>query len=61
MHFFRTREVAEHWAEGRSGHVVLTIEEGYELARAHWIERRRRAEARRGVHKGGSDGTEATG
>ena len=38
MHFFRAREAAESWAEGRTGIVVLTLEEGYALARAHWIE-----------------------
>ena len=34
MHFFRTREVAEDWCEGRSGLAVLTVEEGFALARA---------------------------
>ncbi len=49
MHFFRAREAAESWAEGRTGVAVLTVEEGYELARAHWIERRRAAESRQRI------------
>ena len=59
MHFFRAREAAESWAEGRTGVAVLTVEEGYELARAHWIERRQGAESRQRIQTGGNRGAEA--
>jgi hypothetical protein len=43
MHFFRSREDAESWATGRDAVVVLSIEEGAELAQWHWVERYHRA------------------
>jgi hypothetical protein len=50
MHFFRAREAAEEWAEGRSGVTILSIREADELAQAHWVERRRSA-AKRAAHQ----------
>ena len=47
MHFFRSREDANHWAAGREGVAVLSIGEGVELAQEHWVERLRRAAGRR--------------
>ncbi len=47
MHFFRTREVADGWCKGRSALAVLTVEEGFALARTRWIDRLRAAERRR--------------
>jgi len=41
MHFFRAREVADEWAKARAGVVALTLEEGWELARVHWVDRAR--------------------
>ena len=49
MHFFRAREAAEEWAEGRSGVTILSIREADELAQAHWVERTRSA-AKRAAH-----------
>ncbi len=46
MHFFRAREVAEEWAEGRSGLVILSLREADELAQVHWVERSRAAATR---------------
>ncbi len=43
MHFFRAREAAAEWAEGRSGVAILSIREADELAQAHWVERTRAA------------------
>ncbi len=43
MHFFRAREAAEDWAEGRTGVAILSIREADELAQAHWVERTRAA------------------
>ncbi len=39
MHFFRSREDADQWAEGRAGIVILTIAEGDALAQHHWVGR----------------------
>ena len=47
MHFFRAREAADGWCEGRTGIAVLTVDEGFALARACWIEPKRAAERRR--------------
>ena len=49
MHFFRAREAAEEWAEGRSGVAILSIREADELAQA-WVERTRKA-AKRAAHQ----------
>lgn len=46
MHFFRSREDAAGWVEGRDGVVILTIPEASELAQWHWVERQRGAETR---------------
>ncbi len=50
MHFFRAREAAEEWAEGRSCVAILSIREADELAQTHWVERRRSA-AKRAAHQ----------
>ncbi len=50
MHFFRAREAAEEWAEGRSGVAILSIREADELAQAHWVERTRLAGKRAAHH-----------
>jgi hypothetical protein len=42
MHFFRSREDADQWAEGRDDVVILTLAEGDALAQYHWVERDRR-------------------
>ena len=39
MHFFRSREDAASWAEGRDALAILSIEEGSELAQYHWVRR----------------------
>jgi alkylmercury lyase len=43
MHFFATRPAAETWAKDHPGVAILSIEESFELARVHWIDRKRRA------------------
>ena len=43
MHFFRTREVADTWTKQRPGVVALPLSEAWELARVHWVDRKRRA------------------
>ncbi len=58
MHFFRAREAAEAWAEGRSGIAILSIAEADELAQTHWVERTRAA-AKRASQKPGSPGIQA--
>ncbi len=45
MHFFRAREAAEAWAEGRSGIAILSIGEADELAQTY-VERTRAAAER---------------
>jgi hypothetical protein len=47
MHFFRAREAADHWRTSRTGIAMLTVEQGFELAHARWIDRKRAAEERR--------------
>ncbi len=47
MHFFATRAAAETWAKDHPGIAILSIEESFELARVHWIDRKRRAFSRR--------------
>ena len=42
MHFFRSREDADSWAEGRESVAILSIEEGAELAQSHWVRRYQR-------------------
>ncbi len=39
MHFFRSREDAESWVDGRGALAILSIEEGCELAQEHWVRR----------------------
>ena len=39
MHFFRSREDADQWAEGRADIVILSIAEGNDLAQEHWVKR----------------------
>jgi alkylmercury lyase-like protein len=36
VHFFATRAEAEEWAHQREGIVIVTVREGYDLARAVW-------------------------
>lgn len=43
MHFFRAREAADDWVEQREGVVALSLDEAFELAQVHWVERARRA------------------
>jgi hypothetical protein len=47
MLFFRAREAADQWRAGRQHIAVLRVDEGFALARACWIDRRREAERRR--------------
>jgi hypothetical protein len=44
MHFFRSREEAGRWVEGRDAVVALSLREAFELAQVHWVERVRQAE-----------------
>jgi len=44
MHFFHAREAAEQWTAGRDALVALSLDEAFELAQAHWVERARRGE-----------------
>ena len=39
MNFFRAREAAAEWCADRPGIAILSIEEGCELARVHWLDR----------------------
>jgi hypothetical protein len=39
MHFFRAREAADEWVKGREAVVALSLEEAFELAQVHWVER----------------------
>ncbi len=39
MHFFRAREVADEWVAGREAVVALSLDDAFELARIHWVER----------------------
>ena len=45
MHFFRFREDANRWIEGRQGITILSMPEANELAQWHRVERPRRAES----------------
>jgi hypothetical protein len=38
MHFFRSREDAAIWKQGRGNVTILSISEGDELAQRHWVE-----------------------
>ena len=49
MHFFHDRDAADRWKQGRTRIAVLSVDEGFELARACWIDPRRAAEGRRKV------------
>ncbi len=46
MHFFRDRGAADRWKQHRTGIAVLSVDEGFGLARASWIDPRRAAEER---------------
>jgi hypothetical protein len=46
MHFFATRAAAEAWVKDHPGVAILSLEEAFELARVHWIDRTRRAFSR---------------
>ena len=41
MYFFSTRTAAEEWVKDYPGVVIFTIEETWQLARVHWLDRRR--------------------
>jgi hypothetical protein len=41
MYFFSTRTAAEQWIKDYPGVVILTVEDAWQLAKAHWIDRRR--------------------
>lgn len=41
MYFFSRRTAAEKWIEDYPGAVIFTVEEAWQLAKAHWIDRRR--------------------
>ena len=43
MHFFRAREAADEWVKGREAVVALSLEDAFELAQVHWLERAKRA------------------
>jgi alkylmercury lyase len=40
MYFFSSRAAAEKWVKNFPGVVIFTIEEAWQLARVHWIDRR---------------------
>ena len=40
MYFFSTRTAAEKWTNDYPGVVIFTVEEAWQLARAHWLDRR---------------------
>jgi hypothetical protein len=44
MHFFRSREEAGKWVEGREAVVALSLGEAFELAQVHWVKRLRQVE-----------------
>jgi len=39
MHFFTSRETAETWLKDRPGIAIFTVEEAWQLAKAHWLDR----------------------
>ena len=43
MHFFRAREAADEWVSRREAVVALSLNDAFELAQVHWVERSRRA------------------
>ncbi len=45
MHFFRAREAADEWVAGRESVVALSLDDAFELARIHWVERSVRSQA----------------
>ncbi|MCI0398070.1 MAG: hypothetical protein L0332_08705 [Chloroflexi bacterium] len=40
MYFFRSRAAAEDWISDYPGVVIFTVEEAWQLAKVHWIDRR---------------------
>lgn len=42
MHFFHAREAAEEWVSGREAVVALSLDDAFELAQVHWVERSKR-------------------
>ena len=45
MHFFRAREAAAEWVKTREAVVALSLDDAFELANVHWVERARQAGA----------------
>jgi hypothetical protein len=45
MHFFRAREAADDWVNGREDVVALDLEEAFELAQTHWVDRSRKTKS----------------
>ena len=43
MHFFRAREAADDWVKQRYDVVALSLDEAFELAQTHWVDRARKA------------------
>jgi hypothetical protein len=43
MHFFRAREAADDWVRTRDAVVSLSLEDAFELAKVHWLDRSKRA------------------
>ena len=43
MYFFGSRDAAKTWLKDRPGIAILTVEEAYQLARVHWVDRKERA------------------
>ena len=39
MHFFRAREAADEWVKGREAVVALSLDDAFELAQVHWLDR----------------------
>jgi len=45
MNFFGDRETAEEWVKERSAVIALSLEDAFELALAHWVDRIKRAKS----------------
>jgi alkylmercury lyase len=41
MYFFTSRETAETWLKDSPGIAIFTVEEAWQLAKAHWLDRRK--------------------
>ncbi len=44
MHFFGSRETAVAWLKNRPGIAIFSVEEAWQLAQAHWLEKKRQME-----------------